>query len=122
MCLQDLQLARGVLVTEHSVSALAGGIALTLPSDETRFGLLLSGPNTGSVETYYDTFTGSRMINNVSSSAGHTVRYIDVFNVGYVLRRPILFRASAAMTFQVLEYSLPTDPETLKRLATLARW
>lgn len=122
MCLQDLQLARGVLVTEHAVTASGSGIVLTLPKDETRFGLFLAGPNAGNVETYYDSFTGSRLINNTSSTAAHTVRYIDIYNVGALIQRAILFRATAAMTFQVIEYSLPTDPESLKRLATLARW
>lgn len=122
MCLQDLQLARGVLVESRELTAAAIETGALLPQNPQRVGFVVTGPSTGTLDLFLGEQNARRIVVTLSPSTGSLQRHISILDLGEVITEPWFYATSAAMDWTVWEYSLPVDPSNLVKLATKARW
>jgi len=122
MCLQDYQLARGVL-RERLQFSLAIGVWIQayLPEND-RIGVLILGPSTGSLEVNFGSIGGDSSCGLLGTSTTMPNRYFSLFTIGLEITNSIWLRPSANAFVTVVEYKLPTDPESLNRLAATGKW
>lgn len=122
MCLQDLQLARAELLEVHNFDPSGAGIFQILPSNPQRTRVVLTGPNQSNLLILINSNSGRGSVGQFFGTTISESRVFDISVWGKLIQGPWWANPAGACSFAISEYSLPVDPESLKRLAATGKW